>query len=188
VTADERHLSEEFYVSKQVEFDAGHRVPLHGSKCRSPHGHRYVVRATCTGSPVTERAADEGMVVDFGDLKEWLASEVSQRLDHSFMVYEGDLPMRRALEHGATLDAASQHGATLDAASQHGAALDAQGTGEQWRVICLPVVPTAENLAKWCFERLQPLVDGHWRGNASLYQVEIWETPTSMARYRPPSR
>ncbi|HET9058951.1 MAG TPA: 6-carboxytetrahydropterin synthase [Acidimicrobiales bacterium] len=175
MTAGNSGLPEEFYVSKQVEFDAGHRVPLHGSKCRSPHGHRYVVRATCTGWPVTERAADEGMVVDFGDLKEWLASEVSQRLDHSFMVYEGDLPMRRALEHGAALDAASEHGAAL-------------GAGEQWRVICLPVVPTAENLAKWCFERLEPLVEGHWRGNASLYEVEIWETPTSVARYRPRSR
>ncbi len=195
MTAGNSGLPEEFYVSKQVEFDAGHRVPLHGSKCRSPHGHRYVVRATCTGWPVTERAADEGMVVDFGDLKEWLASEVSQRLDHSFMVYEGDLPMRRALEHGAALDAASEHGAALDAASEHGAALDAAsehgaalGAGEQWRVICLPVVPTAENLAKWCFERLEPLVEGHWRGNASLYEVEIWETPTSVARYRPRSR
>lgn len=155
----------QFYVSKQVEFDAGHRVPLHGSKCRSPHGHRYVVKATCAGSPVVERAADEGMVVDFADLKEWMATEVSERLDHSFMVFEGDLPMRRALEQGAALDETT--------------------AGEQWRVVCMPVVPTAENLAKWCFERLEPVVDDHWRRNVSLYEVEVWETPTSMARYRP---
>jgi 6-pyruvoyltetrahydropterin/6-carboxytetrahydropterin synthase len=155
----------EFFVSKQVEFDAGHRVPLHGSRCRSPHGHRYVVKAVCAGSPAPGRAADEGMVVDFADLKQWMVSVVSGPLDHCFMVFEGDLPMRRALEEGAALDEGATEG--------------------QWRVVCLPAVPTAENLAKWCFDRLAPLVEEHWRHNVTLYEVEVWETPTSMARYRP---
>jgi 6-pyruvoyltetrahydropterin/6-carboxytetrahydropterin synthase len=167
VTGDpgHQHVGAAFFVSKQVEFDAGHRVPLHGSKCRSPHGHRYVVKATCVGSPVAGRAADEGMVVDFADLKEWMMAEVSGPLDHSFMVFNGDLPMRRALEEGA--------------------ALDDEAAEDKWRVVCLPVVPTAENLAKWCFDRLKLVVDEHWRRNVALYEVEVWETPTSMARYRP---
>lgn len=54
-------------VSKDVQFDAGHRVPSHASKCRNPHGHRYRVVAYCVGDVVEDGgSADDGMVVDFG--------------------------------------------------------------------------------------------------------------------------
>lgn len=165
----------EFSVTKQVEFDAGHRVPLHGSKCRSPHGHRYVVKATCTGTPVEDRGEDEGMVVDFAELKDWLLSEVGIPLDHSFMLYEDDVPMRLGFE--AALAAEQRQESAADGTPE--------GACANWRVVYLPVVPTAENLAKWCFERLEPLVNAHWRRNVTLHEVEVWETPTSVARYRP---
>lgn len=29
-----------FSCTRRLEFDAGHRVPLHESKCKNPHGHR----------------------------------------------------------------------------------------------------------------------------------------------------
>jgi 6-pyruvoyltetrahydropterin/6-carboxytetrahydropterin synthase len=141
-------------IRKEVEFDTGHRVPDHKSKCRNPHGHRYRVRATCEGSIVDDAgSSDHGMLVDFGDLKAWLTEHIHDVLDHGFMVYEHDEPMRQALE------------------------------GHDWRVIVVPFIPTAENLARWCWQQLAPVIDSHWRGNLRLTLIEVWETPTGVATY-----
>lgn len=41
--------------------------------------------------------------------------------------------------------------------------------------------PTAENIAEWIFNKLS----GKIRGNSfELYEVALWETPTSFVRYR----
>lgn len=144
-------------ISKEIEFDTGHRVPDHGSKCRHPHGHRYRVRVTCAGEIVDERgASDDGMLVDFGDLKRWLTSEIHDVLDHAFVVAEHDLECRLALEDGLP------------------------GS----RVVIVPFAPTAEHLARWVWERLEPIISAHWRDNLTLDLVELWETPTSLATYR----
>src|SRR5262245_56527683 len=76
-----------YYISKEVQFDAGHRVPNHDSKCRNPHGHRYRVEAWLTGDLVTTPGApDEGMLMDFGALKKILMREIHDKLDHGFIV------------------------------------------------------------------------------------------------------
>ncbi len=156
-------------VSKEVEFDAGHRVPDHGSKCRSPHGHRYRVRVTCTGSVVDEAGAtDNGMVVDFGDLKGWMTEHIHDVLDHAMIIYERDDNLldsilgteRRPVEPGV------------------------RDVGlHMWDFVAFPYVPTAENIARWCWDQLEPVVADHWRGNMTLSLVEVWETPTSLATY-----
>lgn len=140
-------------LAKEVQFDLGHRVPDHQSKCASPHGHRYRVVATCAGTLVTEPGApDNGMLVDFGDLKRWLTTIVHDQLDHAFMLREGD-PLAAAME-------AAVPGCKL---------------------VTVPFSPTAENLAHWVAERLAPVVADHWRGNITLRRVDVWETPTSVA-------
>lgn len=150
-------------VSKEVEFDAGHRVPLHASKCRNPHGHRYRVRATCSGLvvPDDQQSADAGMVVDFGDLKAWLTEHVHDRFDHGFIVWTGDRLMVDAFDD------------TVDA-------LDAVGEAP-FKVVTVDYVPTAENLARDIFATLDPIIDGGWLGALRLDMIEVWETPTSLA-------
>lgn len=140
-------------ISKEVQFDLGHRVPDHGSKCRNPHGHRYRVVAYCEGDVVAEAgAADDGMVVDFGDLKQWLTTLIHDVLDHGFMVRDTD-PLGPALT-GVLPDA---------------------------KIITVPFSPTAENIAAWCVGQLEPVIAAHWRGNLKLSRVDVWETPTSLA-------
>lgn len=146
-------------VSKEVEFDAGHRVPDHGSKCRHPHGHRYRVRATCAGDVVNEPgAADDGMVVDFGLLKGWLTEHVHDRFDHGFICKHSD-PLRLFLADWLTAD----------------------GTVEP-RLVVVDYAPTAENIARDVFTSLAPIVAAHWR-TLRLVRIEVWETPTSLAVY-----
>src|SRR2546421_7822187 len=132
-------------VSKEIELDAGHRVPDHGSKCRSPHGHRYRVRATCEGDVIDEIGAeDSGMVIDFSLLKSWLHEQVHQPLDHAFILHEKDVTLIAALAQGASDD------------------------GADWNIVAFPYIPTAENIARWCWEQLAPLVKNYWRNAMTL--------------------
>lgn len=114
-------MSDVAAISKWIEFDAGHRVPNHKSKCRNLHGHRYRVEVSIMG-PVGKEAgtSDEGMVKDFGDLKEHLTRFVHDRYDHGLILYQDD-PVASLL---------------LNAAETSG-----------MNIVIVDWIPTAENLA-----------------------------------------
>ena len=142
-----------YEVSREIEFDAGHRVPNHLSKCASPHGHRYRCRVTFSGPLVPDGdRADAGMVVDFTQLKVWLTELVHDRFDHAFIVQASDLAMRSAL-------------ALVPAAV----------------VVVVPFPPTAEELAAEIFTTLTNRITGQPRCPVTVVRVELWETPTSLA-------
>lgn len=146
-------------ISKEIEFDAGHRVPNHKSKCRNPHGHRYRVVATISGVIVDEAgASDEGMLLDFGDLKSILVSYVHDPLDHGFIVFEGDKALWGVFEDG-------------------------DAWVHDWKIIKFPYIPTAENIAKWVWEEIEEPLANSFRGNFWLDSVTVYETPTSTATY-----
>jgi len=142
-------------VSKEIEFDAGHRVPNHASKCRNPHGHRYRVRVVCVGSIIEViGASDQGMLIDFGNLKVLMQDRIHDVLDHGFIVWESDEELLQCFWEKT-----------------------------DWKVIAFPYIPTAENIAIWCWEQLEDLIKAHWRGNLELMRIDVWETPTSQASY-----
>jgi len=65
-------------ITRRFEFDAGHRIPNHESRCRHLHGHRYALEVTLIGEPVPEAGrSDEGMVLDFSALKALVHETVS---------------------------------------------------------------------------------------------------------------
>ena len=88
-------------VSKDFEFDMAHRLPNHGGLCRNLHGHRYKVRLTFIGRNKLEDKddkgsgnADEGMVVDFSEIKSIAKPFFDDVLDHSCMLskqYDDDI-------------------------------------------------------------------------------------------------
>lgn len=73
-------------VCKDFTFDAAHQLPNHSGKCRRLHGHTYRVRFEFTGEvkPVNG-SADEGMVVDFYDIKQAWREHLEPLLDHQFL-------------------------------------------------------------------------------------------------------
>lgn len=73
-------------ATRRLEFDAGHRVTRHESKCRNAHGHRYVVEVT-VGSPTLDEA---GRVVDFGVVKDVVGAWIDGHLDHGYIAAVGD--------------------------------------------------------------------------------------------------
>lgn len=143
-------MSLSYTVAKEVEFDAGHRVPNHKSKCKNPHGHRYKLQAVVEG-PLGDEAgeSDEGMVVDFSDLKAIL-TDIHDVFDHGFIIYSGDNELWKRLN------------------------------GAGWKLINVAFVPTAENLARWCYDYVAFHLD--WP-DCKLVRVNLWETPTSVATY-----
>jgi 6-pyruvoyltetrahydropterin/6-carboxytetrahydropterin synthase len=92
--------------------------------------------------------SDSGMVMDFSDLKDIMNEWIHDELDHGFMVYEGDEEMRKALGF------------------------------HDWKVIEFPYVPTAENIARWCYDQLQAA------GLTQVYKVRVSETPNCWAIYK----
>ncbi|MCP8713285.1 6-pyruvoyl tetrahydropterin synthase family protein, partial [Streptomyces sp. AC04842] len=82
-------------VTRRLEFDAGHRIPDHRSQCRNMHGHRYVLEITLTGDIVQAPGeSDNGMLMDFADIKRIAKTHVVDVWDHAFLVYEGDTAVR----------------------------------------------------------------------------------------------
>lgn len=132
----------------------GHRVPNHKSKCRNLHGHRYSIEVGVDDILISAPgSSDEGMVMDFGDLKGVMMDVLDGGFDHGFVMYEGDVyadTFRSWMEN------------------------------DLCKVIVVPFIPTAENLAKYWFELLDKKLSAR---DINLQHVKVWETPTSTALY-----
>ena len=143
-------------ISKDLEIDMGHAVTNHNSKCKHLHGHRYTIRATVDDKLITSGSA-EGMVIDFSDLKKCMMDVLDAPYDHAFVIWEED-PRAKILTEAH----------------------------EMWhndftKFHTLPFVPTAENLARYWFALLKNELEAVY--NIKLYQIDVWETPTSCAVY-----
>lgn len=140
-------------ITRKVEFDAGHRIPDHQSKCCNIHGHRYVVEATLCGEVVGESGRpDTGMVLDFGDLKDAMNKAVGEAWDHALLVYSGDTELMAAVKC----------------------------MPRDHKTIVLTVVPTVENLVIIAAMRIKHFL-GMARANGSLVHVRMYETPNCWA-------
>ena len=73
-------------ITRKFEFDSGHRVMRHESKCRNIHGHRYVAEITVQSEELDEL----GRVVDFGVLKKVIGSWIDTYLDHCYIANPKD--------------------------------------------------------------------------------------------------
>jgi 6-pyruvoyltetrahydropterin/6-carboxytetrahydropterin synthase len=82
--------------TRRLEFDAGHRLQKHESKCRNVHGHRYVLEVTCSADTLDS----VGRVIDFAAIKHIVGKWVDDHLDHGFIVQEGDFLITALTQDG----------------------------------------------------------------------------------------
>lgn len=149
-------LKNNMQITKEVEWDMGHRIPNHKSKCRNLHGHRYKVEICLEGLLVQDKgSSSEGMVIDFQDVKQILTEEIEEVCDHGFMIYEKDLVL-----------------------------VDFFEKNKDFKHIIVPFIPTAEQISKWIFDKLEKRYVSVYGKNLTLSSVRLWETPTSTAIYR----
>lgn len=163
-------------ITREIGIDMGHRVTYHGSKCRNLHGHRYTVHATCKG-PLFAAGEQQGMVLDFGFLKEEMMNEIDSPCDHGTTLWVDD-PL---LDQFMKMDPEHlQVDYIRQKLAEDGHWLGLLKTGKTYVV---PFVPTAENLARHWFERLAPRVSARTEGQATLAEIKVWETPNCSASY-----
>ena len=140
-------------ITRRLEFDAGHRLPNHLGQCRNVHSHRYAIEITLSGALITEQgAADDGMVMDFGDIKAVAKEKLVDLWDHAFLVHHGDTVMVNFL-----------------------AAIQGHKT------VVLDVVPTAENLVDVAFGILKDAYHDRFGHTLALLRVRLYETPNCWA-------
>ena len=140
-------------ITRRLEFDAGHRIPHHDGQCRHLHGHRYAIELTVSGDVLEmPGAADDGMVLDFGDIKRLANEHLVNLWDHAFLV---------AKEDQAVV-------AFLASMPNH-------------KTVILDRVPTVENLAHAAFVILEPIFAEAFHGRLRLSSIRLYETPNCWA-------
>ncbi|WP_372745165.1 6-pyruvoyl tetrahydropterin synthase family protein [Lutibacter sp.] len=71
-------------ITKQFDFETGHALYGYDGKCKNVHGHSYKLSVTVIGTPISDSSnVKYGMVIDFGDLKKIVASEIVNKFDHA---------------------------------------------------------------------------------------------------------
>ena len=140
-------------ITTRLEFDAGHRIPNHNSQCKNLHGHRYALEITLSGDIITEvQASENGMVMDFSDVKRIARTSVVDVWDHAFLVYFKDKPV-----------------------------LDFLNSLPNHKTVIFSSVPTAENMAAEAFKLLQASYKDTFGNHLKLERVRLYETPNSWA-------
>lgn len=75
-----------FEVTKRLRFSAAHFLPNHDGACQRVHGHNFELYVTCRGEPKPPGSGpDEGMVVEFADLKQYWTEVLEPNLDHALI-------------------------------------------------------------------------------------------------------
>jgi len=142
-------------IAKIIQWDMGHRVLNHRSICRGLHGHRYKVEICVSGEMVSDSGvSEEGMVIDFADIKKISQQFIHEKLDHAFMVWDKDKELLNFFN---------------------------QSTGH--KPVIVPFTPTAENVAAYIFIKLKDKFQDVYNTGLHLHSVKLWETPTSYAFY-----
>lgn len=73
-------------ITRKLEFDAGHRVWGHESKCAHLHGHRYVAEVSVTAP----RLDSIGRIIDFSVIKSLVGTWIDNNWDHNILLNSAD--------------------------------------------------------------------------------------------------
>lgn len=96
-----------------------------------------------------DKATDDGMILDFGDVKTLAAKHLVELWDHAFLVYRGDTKVVEFLE----------------------------GMEGGHKTVVLDDVPTVENLAQIAFDILEPVFRNVYGHHLRLSSWCCTETP-----------
>lgn len=144
--------ADDIVIMRSIGIDAGHRIPGHEGKCRNFHGHRYTFDVYMRSF---ERELDSlGRVIDFSITKTKIGGWLEQNWDHGMILWERDEFAFLWQEDG------------LLASQKH---------------FFLPVIPTAENLARYTRRVANELMQGT---GIDVFQIVCHETPNCEATAR----
>jgi len=151
-------------ITRRLEFDAGHRVLKHESKCRHLHGHRYVAEITVSAPELDSL----GRVIDFGVVKQVVGDWIDENWDHNLILHPED-PLLIVLAGMRNEEATCGPG---DATAE-----ELLGGKEPF---VLDSNPTAENMARVLYEVASDLLRSH---GITVEMIRLFETPNCWADY-----
>lgn len=140
-------------ISKTIERDMWHRLPNHPSKCRNLHGHRYKAEVILEGDIIETRDSEQEGMV----------------VDFSYIKEIAWWYINDILDHGYMFQTWDEIG------------ILARNMG--MKIIEVPFVPTAENVAKFLFEQLHSKFTQKYWESLKLHTIKLHETPTSYVVY-----
>jgi len=74
-------------LTKEFRFEMAHALWNYDGLCRNIHGHSYILQVTVLGEPIADEQNPKlGMVMDFGELKKIVNSEIVKPLDHAIVL------------------------------------------------------------------------------------------------------
>ena len=140
-------------ITRRLEFDAGHRISTQNSQCRHLHGHRYVIEITLSGDIIAdEGVTEQGMVMDFSEVKRIAKTVLVDKWDHAFLVYSADTQVLHFLQ-----------------------------SLEDHKTVVFDSQPTAENLAITAFRILDAAYQDSYGNQLKLERIRLFETPNCWA-------
>jgi 6-pyruvoyltetrahydropterin/6-carboxytetrahydropterin synthase len=139
-----------FSVTKEFEFAAAHRLHNYKGRRQFLHGHNYRVLVTLEG------CIRDGMVKDFGEVKDTIGKWIDENLDHATLV---------CIKDEMLTDAILKNPNTL---GKH---------------FAMEEKTTAENIAKVIYEKADEMLS-HING-IDVVAVDVYENDRSKARYEP---
>jgi 6-pyruvoyltetrahydropterin/6-carboxytetrahydropterin synthase len=147
-------------ATKVFQFDCAHMLSGHLGLCKNLHGHTYKLEVSVALIPIKstledtiEIGAEEGMVMDFSNLKTIVKECIVDEFDHAFVYFT------------QTKDLCENEIARV---------LQSHGK----KIVRVSYRPTAENMARDFFCTLESMLVGY---GVKVTSVKVWETPTSVA-------
>ena len=136
-----------YILKTEHSFDAAHFLYGYDGKCSNIHGHRWKIILEVKTEELKDDVQHRGMYVDFGELKKDLR-EIADAMDHAVIIEKNTLKKT-----------------TLEALKS-----------ENFQIIALDFRPTAENMARYFYEKIKAL-------GYNMQAVTVYETPTNGATY-----
>lgn len=80
-------------ITKEFSFEMAHALWNYNGICRNIHGHSYKLFVTLIGDPITdENNPNNGMLIDFSELKSLVEANVIDYFDHSLILFKNSPP------------------------------------------------------------------------------------------------
>ena len=134
-------------MTTHASFDSAHFLSGYEGKCRNLHGHRWKLEVTVSSEQLVREGQIRGMIVDFGELKKDVKN-LADEFDHCLIIEKGTLKEK-----------------TMEVLTE-----------EEFKIIQVDFRPTAENFARYFYERMQ-------KAGYKVSLVKVYETPNNMAGY-----
>ncbi|HJC49774.1 MAG TPA: 6-carboxytetrahydropterin synthase QueD [Candidatus Anaerostipes avistercoris] len=136
-----------YQLTTHASFDSVHFLSGYEGKCRNLHGHRWKLEVTVSSEELVREGQIRGMIVDFGELKKDVKN-LADEFDHCLIIEKGTLKEK-----------------TMEVLTE-----------EEFKIIQVDFRPTAENFARYFYERMQ-------KAGYKVSLVKVYETPNNMAGY-----